>query len=203
MRTLLEDKNIDVRVVNRCIAYASDSGNLDMVRCLMEKPGSDPNYMNDAAIVWASSKGHSDVVRELLKDKRVDPGVNRNSPIKEACANGHVKVMNILFESGRLDGSTLNEVDMIVGAARLDKVKSLEFLLDREKTDLSKGDHAIVRAASLSCNMDTIEWLLSHDTVDKKFAEEFRKGTEYARINERETKKRKIGDIQGEIGQQT
>jgi len=53
------------------ICWASERGNVKLVKFLMGCPNVDPTARYNYSIQKASAIGHQDVVQELLKDKRV------------------------------------------------------------------------------------------------------------------------------------
>lgn len=59
----------------RCeqLVRAAGSGDIDLVRALLQNELVDPSYNDSQALVVASANGHSDIVQLLLSDPRVDP----------------------------------------------------------------------------------------------------------------------------------
>ena len=69
---------------NFAILYASEKGNVKVVKTLLANPRVDPSADNNVAIRFASFYGHSQVVKILLADPKVNSSVYNNETIDDA-----------------------------------------------------------------------------------------------------------------------
>jgi len=83
---------------------ACGSGDIDVVRELLQDENIDPAYNDNAAIQCATEKGHTEIVRLLIADPRVDPSV-RGLVFYDACGRGRFEIVKMLLEDGRIDPS--------------------------------------------------------------------------------------------------
>lgn len=89
------------------IHQAARSGNLDMIKLLLEKDFSCASVPDEHGVtaIWAAAYyGHLEAVRLLLKCCGVDINAAATeymrTPIQQAAQNGHVEVVKILLEAG-------------------------------------------------------------------------------------------------------
>lgn len=110
---------ISTEMKNRALAFASDTGHLDVVRYLIEH-GAD---MITPAVTWASQNGHVDVVRYLVS-KGADI---TNEAFRWASAKGHLDVVRYFVENGA--DVTANNNEAIYWANRNRHTDVVEYLL--------------------------------------------------------------------------
>ena len=91
--------------------YASEKGNLDVVRALLYHEGIDVNIQDDngeTALISASLNGHLDPVRALLNHDEIDVNIkNDDDRTALICAseNGHFGVVHALLDHNGIDVS--------------------------------------------------------------------------------------------------
>lgn len=80
------------RFLNNCI-----SGNVEIVKSLIENDLVDPSEQNNYAIIIASRDNKLEIIKQLLKDDRVDASDNNNKAIRLAFKNEHYEIVKLLF----------------------------------------------------------------------------------------------------------
>ncbi len=80
--------------------WASENGNLEVVKLLLKDKRVDPSVQNNSAIVWASQYGHLEVML-LLADKRVNPSDKNNDAIALATRYGYDEISKLLLADNR------------------------------------------------------------------------------------------------------
>lgn len=83
---------------NLALTEAGSSGNLELVKLLLEC-GGDPTARENNALTSAARNGHLDVVKFLLECGG-DPTAKGNQAIINASENGHLEVVKLLLECG-------------------------------------------------------------------------------------------------------
>jgi len=90
----LLEKGADIHANNNeALRYASGGGHLSVVQYLVER-GADIHTAPDYALIFASDKGHLPVVQYLL-EKGADIHANNNWALKYASEGGHLSVFSI------------------------------------------------------------------------------------------------------------
>ena len=112
---------------NSAIRLAIRSGNLEIVKVLMQDTRFNPTVGTDCLIMLASSEGHLEIVKILLLDFRFDPSYYDNNAIKSASAHKHWDIVKILALDPRVDPSAGDNcvIKFAVENSRLDIVKEL------------------------------------------------------------------------------
>ena len=79
---------------NKAIQVASEKGQTEIVRLLLNDRRTDPLVDGNYAIKWATIKGHTEIVKLLSADNRDNPLADGNNwLIRWASQYGHVKVI--------------------------------------------------------------------------------------------------------------
>lgn len=79
------------------IRVASEHGNFNLVKLLLEDSRVNPSAISNESIRLASENGHFNIIQLLLADKRVDPSDEHNTAVVEAMKNCHIDVVNLLL----------------------------------------------------------------------------------------------------------
>jgi hypothetical protein len=93
---------------NLAIRRASELGNLQLVKKLLQNPKVNPRACDNYAIRLASTNGHLTVVNMLLGDPRVDPTSDKQHAIRWASRNGHIAVVNRLLKHPKVNPAASN-----------------------------------------------------------------------------------------------
>src|SRR5690349_2933275 len=96
IKDLLHNETIYISYLTYIIIHASYSGNLEIIKLLLNEKRVDPSADNNDAIRIACMNGYLDIVKLLLDDERVDPSANNNFAIIYACKNGHFDIVKLL-----------------------------------------------------------------------------------------------------------
>ena len=106
-------RGVDVNVKsghgNTALAWASNSGHLEVVRALLNDEGVDVNIKDDAgatALYYASYMGHVEVVRALLNHEGVDVNImdyDGCTALILAIEKGHLEVVRALLKHEAVD----------------------------------------------------------------------------------------------------
>lgn len=87
--------------INGALCLACQTGNLEMVRCLVEANGADVHTDCDSPLLWACNGGHADIVKLLVRC-----GANVNvlggHPLRIAIRSGAQDVIQFLLENGSI-----------------------------------------------------------------------------------------------------
>jgi len=102
---VIADKSLQQQMSELIYQSVLQTGDVEIVKKLLQNEHVDPSAHNNYAIQWASENGHIKIVEELLKDKRVDPSVNTNYAIRLAKQNGHEDIVKLLAADIRVDAS--------------------------------------------------------------------------------------------------
>ena len=147
--------------LNYAIKNASESGQTETVKLLLEDKRVNPSADNNEAIRLASRNGHTEVVRLLLNDPRVDPSDQNNKAIINASRNGHTEVVKLLLSDKRVDPSAdMNHA--IYSASKNKHIEVLKLLRKdpRFKTDTTDLYDLAVDRARKSGNTEILNILL-------------------------------------------
>lgn len=90
---------------NYAIQCASQNGNEQLVKILLNDPRVDPSAMNNSAILWACKNGHANIVKLLLADPRANPTASSNIAFQWAHKRNDYQMVQILLRDCRVDGS--------------------------------------------------------------------------------------------------
>lgn len=91
-------KNIDISKMPEYLQTATDRGDLENVKLLVEN-GADVNTDDGEAIINASRYGHLDVVKFFIENG-ADVNAEDEKPIKNAANNGHIEIVKLLHQNG-------------------------------------------------------------------------------------------------------
>lgn len=108
---VLLDLGFDPSMNNsRALLRACSSGNVQVVRLLLEDGRANPGSTASSSLVYSSSKGYVELVRLLLGDKRTDPRAQDSIALLYASTFGHAEVVKLLLEDGRVDSQANNNL---------------------------------------------------------------------------------------------
>jgi translation initiation factor 2 beta subunit (eIF-2beta)/eIF-5 len=114
------DKGIDPsRVNNYAIKYASNCGDLEIVKILLADNRVDPSANHNEAITMACRNGHLEVVKLLLK--RVYQSMNYNYVIVLASMYCHYQIVEMLLDYKRV--TELFPYCSVIGKIIREKIK--------------------------------------------------------------------------------
>lgn len=157
---------------NYAIRVASQTGNVKVVKMLMNVKGVDPGAHNNQAIGLACSEGHIDVVKALLASDLVDPSADDNYAIKRACENGHSKVVKLLLGLhktgsrksfyGKIDPSSENNYAIRM-ACKNGHLQVVKLLLEDGRVNPFTDNSYPIKIASENGRTDVVRLLLQHN----------------------------------------
>ncbi len=123
---------------NNILIYAAKTGNLNLVRQLLENKKVKPDTINKSgqtALMFAANNGHTDVVRELLENEnKADPNILTTDNVTAliyASQNGHDDVVKLLIDKGTdvNCASKMIRVTPLIMASQNGHTKTVELLL--------------------------------------------------------------------------
>ncbi|KAJ3160484.1 hypothetical protein HDU88_007944 [Geranomyces variabilis] len=153
---------------NAAIRAASQGGDVDFVKRLLDDPRVDPNVraLYGSALDQACRHDQADVLKLLLQDPRTDPAKDGNRAMILACEEGAIKAVKVLLSDPRVDPSQ--------GALPFACLKGhrviAEILLQDERVDPAADDNAAFIDACLGGQDDVALWLLQDPRVDPSAA---------------------------------
>ena len=148
---------------------AVGSGNLELVKYLLEIHGSDIessglySQKGETALVMAASKGHEDILNYLiLKGANLNPQMNNNNILNFAIDGKKVSIVKLLVEAGtKIDDLNLNSA---LQAGTLDIVQYL--LQKRPRLQSHTYTQSPAYAAIASGNVALVKYLEAQENLD-------------------------------------
>lgn len=118
---------------NLALQFATEEGNIEIVKLLLQDPRVDPADEKNLAIIYASQNGYFEIVQLLLQDPRVDPSDignvdfnYKNAAITEAFNNNHMKIVDLLLEDPRVVNHLIVDTPLYKYAIRGQHKKIIE-----------------------------------------------------------------------------
>lgn len=159
----LEKQTGNLSVGNFLMCWASETGNLEVVKKLLNNARIDPSCNGNLSIRVASENGHWKIVKLLLQDGRVDPGSKNNYAIKFASENGHTEVVRLLLKNQRVDpsaGCFLDGGDYPIGFASANgHTEIVRILLEDSTVNPSICNNFALRHACKNGHIEVVKLL--------------------------------------------
>jgi ankyrin repeat protein len=150
---------------NELIREASEEGDVESLRLLLQDGRADPTANDNFPIGVAISEGHTEIVRLLLEDGRADPTYHNNFPIMTATNEGHTDIVRLLLEDGRADPA-YNNNEAIILATRQGYTTIVRLLLEDGRADPAADNNEAIILATRQGYTDIVRLLLEDGRAD-------------------------------------
>jgi len=148
--------NIDLNTKNEALLKASENGNLEVVKFLVENETNIRAY-NDFSIKLASTNGHTEIVKFLVEN-----GANIHSDndysIRIASENGHLNIVKYLIKKGA--NIHAKDDEALRRASRNGHLNVVEYLVNSGANVNAEDDKAL-RWASEYGHLDVVQFLVT------------------------------------------
>ncbi len=164
---LIKKFKINPTILNNYpLRWASEFGNLKIIRYLLRSQKVDVTDVGNYAIIIASYNGYAEIVKLLIKSG-ADPSVNDNTPVKHASRHNHIKTVQVLLADSRVDPTVDNNFIARISSIN-NNLEILKLVYTSRKMDLSFDDDILLRLASSNGSIDIIRFILDNIQVQEK-----------------------------------
>lgn len=146
------------------------SGNLDLVKFLLEECDLDPNSLDGAPMRHAAAKGAIEIIQELVQSG-ADVRLRDSQALTWAAMHGHVEVMHYLVEQGA-DKKALTDKTLAVACVR-GAEKAIRYMVEELSVDANGDDESPLRHAVIENNPDIVHYLLTQGRANVHFDDDF------------------------------
>jgi ankyrin repeat protein len=145
------------------VQFAIESGNLQLLKSLIEKGAEIP----DDSVSSAAAEGHLDIIKYLVDEKGIEIGHS----FWYASHNGHFPVMEYLFSKGVTIGDSGDAVNFTFARGNSSRLEVVKYLIekgakiDHESVSFAIADGGVISFASVKYLIDEKGAKISDDAV--------------------------------------
>ncbi len=141
------------------LSAAISSGNLNLIKYLIEDVGFSIKNNNQLALRIACEKEHIHVVRYLLTIEDIEPDLSESYCLRISCKKNNISIVKLLLDDGRVNPQDANYESFII-CCKFGYLDILELLVKHNKLmDLKFQNNILIQIAEYYDNKDIIYFL--------------------------------------------
>ncbi len=141
------------------LSAAISSGNLNLIKYLIEDVGFSIKNNNQLALRIACEKEHIHVVRYLLTIEDIEPDLSESYCLRISCKKNNISIVKLLLDDGRVNPQDANYESFII-CCKFGYLDILQLLVKYNKLmDLKFQNNILIQIAEYYDNKDIISFL--------------------------------------------